>query len=131
MDKFEKATRINLLVATPKGPLNVIDLWQLPLSAAPGKTSLDTVACDIHHTIQSAPMTSFVKEKTSVDENLTLAFDIVKHIIAVKLAEATAAAEARARKEKKQQIMELISQKENQELAQKSIEDLRALQESL
>lgn len=131
MNIFEEATRQNILIQTPKGMLNVIDLWQLPLTASAGKTSLDSVACQLHAELQQEPTISFVKKETSANSALKLAFDVVKHIIEVKLAEQDAAAAARVRKEKKAQIMDLIAQKETQKMAEMPLEELRALLEGM
>ncbi len=131
MDIFEKATRKNILFDTSKGVLNVIDLWNLPLTATSSKVSLDTIACQLHEQLQSSPTISFVKKVEDGDADLKLAFAVVKHIIDVKLVEQEAASQARIRNEKKQQIMALISQKENEALAEKSLDDLRALMEAM
>jgi hypothetical protein len=131
MDIFEKATRKNILFDTSKGVLNVIDLWRLPLTAPSGKVSLDAIACQLHEQLQSSPTISFVRKVEEGDADLKLAFAVVKHIIDVKLVEQETASQNRLRNEKKQQIMALISQKENEALAEKSLDDLRALMEGM
>lgn len=131
MNIFEEATRKNLLVDSPKGPLNVIDLWQLPLIASGNKTSLDMLACNLYRELQQSPTISFVKKEASEDKTLQLAFDVVKHIIDTKLAEQDAAKAARLRNENKAKIMAMISQKEDQQLAEMPLEELRALLEGM
>jgi hypothetical protein len=53
-------------------------------------------------------------------------FDLVKHVIDVKLTENAAAAEVRSKAERKQQLMGLIAQKEFEQIAGQSLEDLKA-----
>jgi hypothetical protein len=57
--------------------------------------------------------------------------ETVKHIIKVRLDEQEAAALIRANHEKKQRIMEIIAHKEDESLANQSIDDLRKMVESL
>ena len=60
-----------------------------------------------------------------------LKFEIVKHIIEVRLGEDEAAENLQKAREKKQQIMAIIVEKETESLKGKSLDDLRALLESL
>jgi len=62
---------------------------------------------------------------------LQLALDIVKHVIQVRQAENEITRAAGERREKKARLMELIAQKQDQELAGKPLEELVALAESL
>ncbi len=57
--------------------------------------------------------------------------DIVKHIIAVKLVERDAAQKLRETKEKKEKIMEAIARKQDESLANSSIEDLQRMLDTL
>lgn len=129
---FEKAARLRLRFATPIGELSAEDLWELPLTSAGGKkANLDDLARALHQQIEQAPTVSFVKKSTPVSAVPQLKFDIVLHIINVKLAEDEAAAKAKATRERKQQIMALIEQKQNDALSASSIEDLRAMLDSM
>jgi hypothetical protein len=60
-----------------------------------------------------------------------LKFELVRHVIEVKLAEQQASLTAKANKDKKQQILELIDRKESEQLAGQSLEDLKKLADSL
>jgi len=60
-----------------------------------------------------------------------LKFDIIKHVIEIRLAENEAAATARANKERKQKILAIIANKQDEQLATSSIEDLQKLAEAL
>lgn len=124
---FEKATRIRLRFETPAGLIDIEDLWQLPLTSNRGKVNLDDIAKDLHKKRKNDDEVSFVykdKKPESLDQ---LRFDIVKHIIDVKIAEREAEADAMARKEKKQKILALIAEKQDENLRGMSLEQLTAM----
>ena len=118
---FDKATRIKLRFESTRGALSVEELWDLPLR---GKLSLDSLAKVVNRQIKSETGESFVDSRSTVDTTQELRLDILKHIIGVKLAEESASREAAEKREKNARIRELIAQKQDQELAGKSIEEL-------
>ena len=81
--------------------------------------------------IKEADTESFVVKATKADEVLQLKFDIVKHIIEVRLAESEAAKQAKATKDQKQKILALIEQKKDEKLLLTPLEELEKLAESL
>lgn len=127
---FEKASRMKLRFATAQGNLAVEDLWDLPLTHA-SRANLDDIARGLYREIKESDVQSFVVETKKADETVQLAFDIVKHIIDVRKAEKANAEASAANKAKVQQILALISQKENEQMAGQSIDDLRKLVEDL
>ena len=120
MNIFEKATRIRLRFETSRGNLNVEDLWKLPL------TELDKLAIALNKQLKEASEESFIKTKTNNTVLLELRFDIVKHIIDTLLAENEEKKKAADKKAKRDQLLELIAKKENQELEGKSLEELKS-----
>lgn len=128
---FDQATRLKLRFNTPQGLISTEDLWDLPLTSTTNRANLDTIAVGLYAELNSNRNISFVNRASAGDTTLQLKFDIVKHIIDIRQAENAATAEARVRKEKKQQILTLISQKENETLAGKSLDDLRKMAEEL
>jgi len=133
MANFEKAARMKLRFDTAKGQLSVEELWDLPLESERG-VSLDGLAVALHQKIKNGAEVSFVRKDSakSVEyEVAQLKFDIVKHIIDVRVAENEAAARSRANRAQKQKIMELIAQKQDESLAGKSVEELMAMVEQL
>lgn len=122
---FVKASRLKLKFDTSKGRISVEDLWDLPL------TALDTIAKNLNKEVKESAEESFIKMKTSASTLATLRFEIVKHIIEVKLNEAEAAQKRAENKERKAQILALIAEKQNKELSEKSIADLMKELESL
>lgn len=131
---FEQAFRCKLRFDTPKGAITVEDLWDLSLTSTTGKANLDDIARDLHRQLKNGDDVSFVHKERKSDETVQLKFDIVKYVIDVKLAEADEASKARVNAEKKRhvgQLLALIANKENQQLADMPLEDLRKMVESL
>lgn len=129
---FEKATRQQLRFNTKKGLLSVEDLWTLPLkSNINNQVDLDEVAKTVHQELKTSEEISFVAPVTASNTTAQLKMDIVKHIIAVKLAEKEVAEKAKETKEKKQKILEAIARKQDEALVNSSVEDLQKMLESL
>lgn len=128
---FEEANRLKLRFDTPKGALTAEDLWDLPLTSTTGKANLDDIAKGLFRQLKDEENVSFVSPSKSKDKTVQMKFDIVKHIIDVRVAERNAAETARQNKEKKDMILGIIAQKENEKLTGASLEELRAMVESL
>lgn len=128
---FEKASRLKLRFETSKGLVTVEDLWDLPLSSSTGKANLDDVARSLHNQLKNEEDISFVKPETKDNMPMKLGFEIVKHIISVKLSEKSAREQVEANREKKQKIMSIIEQKQDTALSAMSIEELSAMVASL
>ncbi len=120
---FEQASRLKLRYDTRLGQLSVEDLWDLPLT---GAVSLDGIAIGLHKQTQNESI-SFVVTENRTDPSVQLRFDIVQHIINVRLAEKKLADDARVTAEKKQKLLSIIARKEDTELEGASLEDLRAM----
>ncbi len=132
---FEQASRARIRFNSPQGSLTVEDLWLLPLESKSGnRANLDAIAIDLHRqTRDAADAVSFVNPSTESAQaaQLQLAFDIVRRVIQVRVAERDELQAASQRREKKQRLLELIAQKEDAALGEKSVDELRALAESL
>lgn len=127
---FEKASRMKLRFDTAVGAITVEDLWDLPLTSN-RTTSLDDVARSLHQQIKDETEVSFVTTASTASAKLQLGFDIVKHIIDVRLAEREAETLRAQNREKKQKLLSLIAEKEDEGLKQSSVEELRAMAEAL
>ena len=127
---FEKASRMKLRFPSPVGMLTVEDVWDLPLVSKKG-ANLDDMARYLNKELKNSDTESFVLKRTKPNEELSLKFEIVKHIIAVRLAENEAAENLQKAKEKKQQILGIIADKEAESLKGKSLDELKALLDSL
>jgi hypothetical protein len=132
MSIFEQATRQKLRFDTPKGQLSVEDLWDLPLISNTGKANLDDLARDLDAEVKQEQKTSFVQPTQSGSNVLAeLKFNIVLHIIQVRVEENRKRQDAEALTEKRRQIMAIIDRKQNEALEGQSLEDLQKLLQSL
>ena len=108
-----------------KGMISVEDLYDL------SARELDNVFKTLNAQVKKSQEESLLATKTKEDETLSVQIEIVKHIFNTKLAEAEAAKQSRELKEKKQMLLGLIAEKENEELKNKSADELKAMLESL
>jgi hypothetical protein len=128
---FEIATRNKFRFETPRGQITTEDLWDLPLTGRGNQPNLDDIAKDLHRKLKTTgEEVSFVTPVVKTTDDLQTKFDIVKHIIDVRIVERDAAMKATARREQKQKIMKLIEQKKDAALSESSLEELQALFDS-
>ena len=128
---FEKASRMKLRFESGKGAITVEDLWDLPLTSNTGKANLDDIARSIHKKLKSEENISFVSKEKPADSVAQLQFEIVKHIINVRLAENETNAKARDNAMKKQRIRELIAERQDDALKGKSLDELQSMIDEL
>lgn len=132
MNVFEVAAKCKLRFSTVKGELTVEDMWDVPLRSKSG-FSLDSIAQELYKQMNEISDTpSFVdKNKDETEwrkrDIVCLKFDIVKHIIDVKLEEEEKAKNAKQTHDTNQTILEILSRKETEALSNKSVEELRAM----
>lgn len=126
---FEKAARRKLRFETAKGLLSVEDLWDLPLT---GKSvNLDAIAVALYAQLKNDLGVSFVNKTVSANDDVQLKFDIVKHIIDVRVEEANKATVARENAAKKQRILEILNQRQDDALRSASEDELRKMLETM
>lgn len=131
---FEIASRKKFRFDSAQGSLTVEDLWDIPLTLngrMKGRVCLDDIAKDLNKQLKEDDTESFVIKKTAVNEEISQKFELVKHIISVRLAEMEAADIIKKNKDKKQMLLGIIAQKENEALMGTSLEELKAMVESL
>lgn len=127
---FEKASRLKLRFNTTKGSIGIEDLWDLPLTSR-SKVNLDDIAKGLSRELKQCEEESFVVQQSSANEILCLKFDLVKHIIGVRLEEAKAKESQAVNQAKKDKLSRLIEQKGDEALAGKSIEELIEMRDKL
>ena len=108
-----------------KGMISVEDLYDLSVK------ELDSVFKTLNVQVKKSQEESLLATKTKEDETLSVQIEIVKYIFSVKVAEIEAAKKDKEIKDKKQMLMGLIDEKENEDLKNKSIDELKAMLESL
>lgn len=131
-DFFKKASQIGLTFETIKGPLQVSDLWRLPLTTT-SKTalSLDNILVQLNKSLSEEQVVSFVdavkKETTSLNK---LRFDIACEILKDRQQAAKENQQKVSEDSKKQMIRELLAEKKLESLKSLSEEELEKLLEN-
>ena len=130
---FEEATKLKLRFTTARGNISVEDVWDLPLLNS--EISLDNLAKFLYQELEDEGKKSFVVKKNKVSHILELKFNIVKHIIQVRLDEIEEKELLAENKAKKDKILGILSDKEDESLRdmsesklKKMVKDLQALQ---
>lgn len=126
MSIFEQATKLKLRFATNKGNISVEDLWDLPLTST-RHMSLDALARALNREVKETQEESFVIKAAATNSIAVLKFDIVKHVIGVRLAENEVKLKAAETKQRNARILALIGEKQDDALKGKTIEELEAL----
>jgi len=117
---FEVATR-NMYRFQFKGMISVEDLWQLNVK------DLDFIFKTLNSQLKQVQEESLLNVKTEQDQELDTKIKIVKYIFQVKQEEEQLRLKARERKEKKQKIMEILANKEDESYNNMSKEELEKM----
>jgi hypothetical protein len=127
MNIFERASRQKLRFQSHVGELSTEQLWDLPLTSKDGRVNLDAIARAIHAELKGLEEVSFVECKPDPrKDELELDLEVLKHIIAVKVAEKDAATMAVAKAQRRAKLLAALASKEEDELADMSKNDLMA-----
>lgn len=121
---FEYATR-NKVRFPFKGQISVEDLWDLRAD------DLDTVFKTLNRQVKQSKEESLLTTKTAEDTALDIQIAIVKHIFDIKMQEANARLLDKERRAQKQKIMAILANKQEQELQNKSVDELQKMLEEI
>lgn len=100
------------------GKISVEDLWDLSLE------SLDSIAIGLHNELQQEKVSFLNTEDNKTSSDLQPRFDIVKDVIATKLAEREAAKNLKERRIKRNKLLQILQRKQDAALEQRSEEDI-------
>lgn len=121
MSTFKQATQLKIRFHTNLGQLSTEQLWDLSL------TQLDALAVSLESSYEQSDRKSFLAKKTAKDTITKLKFDIVLEILETKQAIAEEATQLKERNEHNEKILSLIANKQDEEMSQKSVEELTKL----
>lgn len=121
---FEVATK-NKYRFPYRGQISVEDMWDLSV------TELDKIFKTLNKQVKTAQEESLLETKTKEDETIENQIAIIRHIVSVKQKEANDRLREKERKAQKQRIMEIMADKEDEDLKSKSTEELRKMLEEL
>lgn len=117
---FETAIR-NKMRFPFKGQISVEDLWDLDVKA------LDGVFKTLNSKVKVSQEESLLQTCSGESEELMLQIEIIKYIASVKLAEAEARRNAEIKRAKRQQILSILADKQENDLKNKTSEELQAM----
>jgi hypothetical protein len=121
MSNFREATRKKLRFNTSVGQLSTEQLWDLSLN------QLDTLAVQLQEDYKESGKKSFLVAKSQKDKDVKLQFDIVIDILSTKVDENKAASDGLKDKAHNQKILDIIALKTDEELAGKSVDELKKM----
>jgi hypothetical protein len=132
MDIFEHASCVKLRFSSTVGELTTEQLWDLQLTSKGGRANIDAIARAVHAELKGLEEVSFVECKPDPrKDELELQLEILKHVIAVKLAERDEADKAATRAQRRAKLLDALASKENDELVGMSKDDILAELNSL
>jgi hypothetical protein len=123
MDIYKQAVMLGLRFTTTKGSLNTEQLYQLT------QTDLTNSIRNQKKVLKKTDddELGFLDEMSRVDATEQLKFDILKDVYLTKKAQNDALRTAREVKEHNQKILNLISEKQEESLKGKTLEELTAM----
>lgn len=121
---FETGTRLKVRFESTRGLLSIEQLWDLPLTSKT-QFDLDTVAKAVKRELDQASEESFVQTTSPAATVLTLKLDIIKSVIATKLAEREAAQKKETNRQERARLTELLAAKQDDELKGLSKEEIQ------
>jgi hypothetical protein len=121
MSNYKLASQLKLRFQTNRGLLTTEQLWDLSL------TELDTLTVDLEKATKEGASKSFLVEKTEDDKIAKLLFDIAYDVLTTRIEEQKALQEAKSNKKHNERILSLIANKQDSELAEKSVDELKKL----
>ena len=122
---FEKSVRIKLRFNVPGGVLSTEDLWDISLK------SLDTLYQGLVKQLKEKEEDSLLIKVTPRNTKIKLSIAIIKHIVETRLEEVDKRNTALERKEKKDKLLSLLAEKQDESLKGKSEEEIKAMIEAL
>lgn len=124
-DLFAFATRSKIRFTSTKGELSVEQLWDVPLRSRDG-FDLDSIAKAANSKLKDATEESFVNTgKTVAHELAEVRLEVIKHVIATKLAEENAAKKRATAKAEKERLLQVLAEKQQGALSTLTEQELQ------
>lgn len=108
-----------------KGTVSTEDLWDLNVR------DLDTIYRALNAQAKQASEESLLSVKSQKDSILEAKIELIKYVVSTKLAEAEVARLRIEQREKKARIAEILADKREEELREKTVEELVAMLQSM
>ena len=121
---FEQAARLKLRF-NHKGLCSVEDMWDMSLN------SLDEMFKTLNRQAKALSEESLLVIKSNENKILTLKINIIKHIVKIRMKEKFERESESMKAEKKQKILGLIAEKQDEGLKNLTLDDLNKLYKDL
>lgn len=122
---FYQALRERLRFPTATGELTTEQLWEIPLTSSK-VVSLDAIAKSTHRTLKAMDEESFVAASKNPEKKLLeLKLDVLKEVIRIRQEEIAELSEAASKKQLKQQLTDILAQKQQKSLLDLSEEEIQ------
>lgn len=122
---FEFATRNKLRFASLRGELSVEQLWDVPLRSS-DDFNLDRIARNANKALKDATEESFVSStRTPAHVRLEMSLEVVKRVIAVKIADEETAKRRAENKKEREKLLEILAEKQDGKLSKLSEMELQ------
>lgn len=122
---FLQASRLKLRFPSNKGELTTEQLWDLPLSSKTG-FDLDSVARAVYSQMNAVAGPGFVAVRSNpLKDKLELSLEIVKHVIATKMAENEVANKRAAAKAERDRLTAILADKQDADLRSLSADEIK------
>lgn len=108
-----------------KGLITIEDLWDLRIE------QLDEIYMNLSNKLDKKNKERLLQNKTKEQQVIEAKMEIVKYIFDAKIVEIENRKSAIAKKEQKQKLLQLINEKENEALKDKSVDELKKMLEDL
>lgn len=108
-----------------RGICNTEDLWDLSVR------ELDGIYKSLNTLLREENEDSLLDQKDDASSELDLQVSIIRHIVDVKLTESAATMQEAARRQKKDRILSILANKQDESLAAMSEEELSGMLEDL
>lgn len=122
---LKRALKKHIRFTGEKGNIQTEDLYELKLE------QLDAIAMKLDKELSESTGKSFIGKKSDTNKLTQLKLDVVLEVIKDKLAEQAASDLKKQRKEKREEIMAVIAEKEKTQREGKSLKSLYAELEKL
>jgi hypothetical protein len=123
---FETAAKYKFRFNSSRGALTTEQLWDVPLLDKNG-FSLNAIAKDINATLRESEEVNFVNvTQTQASTLLQTKLEIVKHIIADKQAANAKLRESAAVAEKRNKLLAVLAEKQDEALKTMTVEEINA-----
>lgn len=118
---YKEASKLKLRIPTPVGQLSVEQMWGLSIP------QLDEIAVSLEDSVNKSQRKSFIAKSSVEDKVAKLRFDITLDILETKVASSEAEANRLETKAHNDKILSLIAEKQDNDLKDMSVEDLKKL----